>query len=71
MWKNGEIVTVCGKKYIVKSAPHAYLFRMWLLGTSNAACNLCSLCRDTDANCNAICFSEENKLNGDQYLEEL
>lgn len=60
MWKNGQIVTVCGKKCRVKSALRGHF-----------PCNHCTLDCDASADCDSICFSEESKLDGDQYLEEI
>lgn len=60
MWKNGQCVTINKKRYRVKSSPRGYF-----------ACNLCTLCCDADFDCDSICFSENNKLDGDGYLEEI
>ena len=60
MWKNGQCVTVYGKKYRVKSAP-GYQF----------PCDYCALNHYAGAVCDSICFSEESKLNGNQYLKEI
>ena len=60
MWKPGQIVTVCGKKYRVKTVPHGYL-----------ACNLCALCCNACTDCDPICFSKDRKLSDYQYLEEI
>lgn len=60
MWKNGQCVTVCGKKCRVKSAPGYQL-----------PCDYCALNHNASADCNSICLSEKSKLNGNQYLEEI
>lgn len=60
MWKNGQIVTVCGKTCRVKSTPREYF-----------SCNLCALTCDTAADCDPICFSKDRKLGDYQYLEEI
>lgn len=60
MWKAGQIVTVRGKKYRVKSELCGFL-----------PCTQCALDCCVDANCDSICFSKEHKLDGDQYLEEI
>lgn len=60
MWKNGQIVTVCGKKCRVKSTPVGYF-----------SCNRCALIGSIDNACNPICFTKGHKLGGYQYLEEI
>lgn len=60
MWKNGQIVTISGKKYRVKSAPCGHF-----------PCDHCALDCDDSIECDSLCFLEENKLDGNQYLEEL
>lgn len=60
MWKNGQCVTVCGKRCRVKSVQRGCF-----------ACDYCALDCDDDADCDSICFEEKSKLDGDQYLEEI
>lgn len=70
MWKNGQCVTIKGKRYRVKSAQQRHL-----------ACSSCALdCRPYGAkldpywtifDCDHICFSKERKLGDYQYLEEI
>lgn len=60
MWKPGQLVTVCGKTYRVKSTPRGYF-----------SCDLCALTCDTAADCDPICLSKDRKLRVYQYLEEI
>lgn len=58
MWKNGQCVTVKGKRYRVKSSNHPI------------PCPRCALWGECES-CNMLCSKDCTKLGLNQYLEEI
>ena len=62
MWKNGQCITVNGKRYRVKYRQLPYL-----------PCPACAFVNTLGGNeiCDKLCFSVLPKLGDNQYLEEI
>lgn len=63
MWKNGQCVTVNGKRYRVKSRQFPYFL----------PCPACAFVNSPEGNtvCDKLCFSIPQKLGDNKYLEEI
>lgn len=60
MYKNGQIITVNGKKYRVKTATSIF-----------STCEQCDLQFSKTEPCESLCLSKESKLNIRQCLEQI
>lgn len=60
MYKNGQIITVDGKRYRVKTAENMPY-----------VCAYCALQFSRTGACGSLCLSKENKLNIRQYLKKI